>query len=200
MLSVKAIETDQIPNYPLWFFAPFRFRMSSGQPGWVPLMIRFVYTVSVKGIAAIVILFVSSMAAADGPLSSVYKYNGNFIWVSLGMMSASTVKSLSKAKSFVVTVTFSQNAKVKKDSNGNSWFTFVLADFGTDSKWYQTRGSASVPLTNGVVKPGTYHLKIPVAGIPSNVLSSRTQTIDVGPSTSGLIGLTAFTVDSINGQ
>src|SRR5580700_6348137 len=107
-----------------------------------------------KNISAIALLLAASITAVGGQLSHVRLYNGAFIWVKLGTMPAATVKSLSKAKSIVITVTFTQRAVMKKDSNGNTWFTFILSDQSSDWKWHQTTGSGSVPLTGGVVKPG----------------------------------------------
>ncbi len=135
-----------------------------------------------------------------GPITSVSKYNGKFIWVRLGVMPTATVKTLAKAKIVLVGVTFPQDVKLQKDAGGNTWFSFVLSDIGSDGKWTQAKGGTTLPVSGNILKAGKYTLKLPVEGIPQSVLKDPKQFISVGPNTSGLVGKTSFTVDTVKGQ
>src|SRR5580693_6616938 len=101
-------------------------------------MRRFVALVATAG-------FVASAFAGPKPLATVAKYDGKFQWVKLSELPADSLKSLGKAQSILVEVSFPKDVKLKKDARGNVWFTFILADQGSDWKWNQTKGFGSLP-------------------------------------------------------
>jgi hypothetical protein len=147
---------------------------------------------------ALLLPAVLSLAAAK-PLATVKGFNGKFTWIKLAGLSAKSIRSLSTAKSIVFEVTFQHDVKVQKDSRGFQWFTFIVADQGSDWKWNQTTGNGPVKVTAGVVKAGTYTVSVPVGGIPKSVLRDSKQTISVGPGSSGLAGTASFSVDRLRG-
>jgi len=143
----------------------------------------------------------ASMAIAGlKPLASVSKYDGKFTWVKLGFASAETVKTLVHAKAIVFDVTFSHDVKLKKAANGSQWFTFIVADQGSDWKWNQAKASAIVPTSGGTIKAGKYTLSIPTAGISAKALADKQQSISLGPSSSGLQAPASFTIERLKGQ
>jgi hypothetical protein len=137
--------------------------------------------------------------AVAKPLISVRSYNGKFEWLKIENLPASVLRSLSSAKSVSLTVSFPKDVAVKKDKGGNAWFTFVLADQGTDWAWHQTKAWGGVPVSNGTIKAGRYTVSIAAAGIPKAVLQGSKQTISLGPNTSGLVKPASFTIDAIKG-
>ena len=135
-----------------------------------------------------------------GQLTVMRKYNGTFVWIHIGVMPPAKVKTLANAKNILISVKFPQDVKLKKDAGGNAWFSFVLADIGSDGKWTQAKGGATVPVAGTTVKAGKYILKLPVDGIPKSVLKDPKQFLNVGPNTSGLVAKTDFDVDVVKGQ
>jgi hypothetical protein len=155
-----------------------------------------------KGIGCLILgLGLTTLGLASEPcLVSVRKYTGIFLWVKIGALPAASGKSLAKAKTILIDVTFKQKAILKKDKGGHEWFTFILVDQGGDWKWNQTSGSAGVPFSAGVIKPGKYTLTLPVTGIPRSVLSGTKHYITLGVNTSGLSAQTGFDVNRITGK
>ncbi len=134
------------------------------------------------------------------PLATVTKFDGKFAWVKLNPISPDSIKTLGHASAFTFNVNFTHDVKLKKDASGNAWFTFVLADQGGDWKWHQSSQSAIVKSADGLIKAGRYALSIPTKDIPKAVLADKTQTISLGPATSGLAAPISFTVDGLRGQ
>ena len=134
------------------------------------------------------------------PNSNVFKYTGKFLWVKLGPLPASWVKNFSNAHTISFDVKFDHDVKLKKDANGNPWFTFVVADQGSDFKWNQTTGSGVVPQSGGTIKAGTYTISVPVKGIPSSVLKDKNQFFSVGPNTSGLVEKANFIINHLRAK
>jgi hypothetical protein len=145
------------------------------------------------------ILCLAGLSFAD-PFTIVNDYNGKFRWVSLDKLSAATIKSLAAAKTAVIQLSFRKDIKLSKDAGGNAWFSFVIADIGSDGKWCQSKGGATLPVAGNIVKAGKYTVKLPLTGIPNSVLKDPKQTISLGPNTSGIVGKTMFSIDSIKGQ
>ena len=104
------------------------------------------------------------------------------------------------AKSFEVDMTFPKPVKLKKDKNGNQWFSVLIADQGSDWKWHQTAGPGIVPESGGTIKAGKYKVLVPVKGIPSSVLSAPQQSINVGAGCSGLSAPVPFSIDAIRAK
>ncbi len=146
------------------------------------------------------VALVSMALGAAKPLATVAKYDGKFQWIKLATLPADAVKSLASAKSVTITVTFKREVKLKKDPGGNTWFTFILADQGSDWKWNQSTGGGGVPVKGNSIKAGTYKVMMPLTGIPKKVLGDKMQVISVGPNTSGLSAPAAFTIDQVKGQ
>jgi hypothetical protein len=142
------------------------------------------------------IVFGSAMAAGK-PLASVSGFKGKFEWVKLGAVVPERLKTLAGAKSLVIDLSFPKDVKLRKDANGNMWFTFILADQGSDWKWNQTHGFGAIPVVAGTVKAGRYLVAIPLEGIPASVLRDKRQTLSLGPGASGLKTPTSFSILSI---
>ena len=153
----------------------------------------------VTGLVLVLGLTVASMGAGK-PLANVPKFDGKFGWTKLTALPPEALKSLAKAKSILIDITFSHDVKLKKDKGGNTWFTFILADQGSDWKWNQTTGSGSIPAASGTIKAGTYTISVPSAGIPATVLGGKQQLISLGPAASGLVSPISFTVDRVRGK
>jgi len=154
-----------------------------------------------KIIGLIFAIGISALAVAGGkPLANVPKYDGKFVWVKVGDLAPAVIKTLAHAKTIVIDVSFSKDVRLKKDASGNQWFTFILADQGTDWKWNQTSGSGGVKTAGGMIKAGKYSVSLPIAGLPKSVLADKKQTISLGPNTSGLDGSVAFSIDGIKGK
>lgn len=144
--------------------------------------------------------FGSSALGGGKPLATVPHYSGKFIWVKLGDLPAASLKSLEKAKKITVDLSFKYDVILQKDKGGNHWFTFLLADQGSDWKWHQTSTSAVVPSSSGVIKAGVYSISWPISGLPKSVLGDKKQTISLGAGTSGLASAVSFTVDGLRGR
>jgi len=142
----------------------------------------------------------SVVFAGGGPLAKVPKFDGKFLWIKLESVPAASIKSLANAKSIQFDITFSKDVSLKKDKAGNQWFTFIVADQGSDWKWNQTSGSGILKLAGGKIKAGTYTVSVPAAGISKSVLGGKAQTISLGPGTSGLASPASFTIDHLKGS
>ncbi len=137
------------------------------------------------------------VAAGPKPLAQVPHFNGKFVWIKLGKVPTG---SLAHAKVIALDLSIPRDVRLKKDGNGNQWFTFILADQGSDWKWHQSTGAGVLPVKGGVVKAGTYTLVIPTTGLPASVLRDRQQTVSLGPGTSGLMAPASFTVLRLRGR
>lgn len=159
-------------------------------------MKRFVWAILVTAIC-------SSTFAGVPPLAKLRKYSGTFVWIKVGTPPASSIKSFAKAKAFVIDVNLSKDVTLNKDANGNQWFTFIVADQGSDWKWSQTKGNGPLKVIGGKIKAGNYKVIVPTAGIPASVLASKMQSISIGPGTSGIagkLGSLDVTINNIKGQ
>jgi hypothetical protein len=152
-----------------------------------------------KAICSAIISICAIQLAPAAPLAKVSNLGGTFKWIKLANIPVTELKSLSRAKSIVLQVTFPKDVKLKKDKWGNKWFTFIVADQGADWKWTQTAASGAVPLSGETIKAGSYSVVVPSRGIPAAVLKSKQQTISVGPAASGFITSAAFTITAIKG-
>jgi hypothetical protein len=139
-------------------------------------------------------LVIASSLAGLKPLATVPNYDGKFRWVKLGDASPPVVAALSRGGSIALQIAFAHDVRLKKDKNGNAWFTVLLADQGTDWNWHQTSRSAAVPDSGGVIRSGIHTVSISLAGIPQSVLRDKKQTLSLGPGASGLAGRISFTV------
>lgn len=147
------------------------------------------------------IVFLGAVALAAGkPLITIPKFGGAFTWIKVGPMPAATVKALSHAKSFEVDMTFPKPVKLKKDKNGNTWFSVLIADQGSDWKWHQTNAPGVLPVSGGVIKAGKYAVQVSVKGIPASVLSAPQQSATVGAGCSGLSAPIPFSIDAIKAR
>ena len=149
---------------------------------------------------AVAVTLAATVIAAARPLATAPNYAGKFLWIKLAGPPAGTLRSLGSARSIVIDLSFRRDLTLKKDKGGNQWFTFVVADQGSDWKWHQTNGAAGVPVSKGVIKAGHYSISVPVTGLPKSVLQSKQQSISLGPNTSGLTKPTSFTIDAISGR
>jgi len=154
-----------------------------------------------KSLALGAALCACAIAMGGGkPLVNVPKYDGKFVWVKVGALPSESAKTLASAKSILLDVSFPRDVKMKNDKSGYPWFTFVVADQGSDFKWHQTTGGAVMPVAGGVIRAGKYTVSVSVTGIPKSVLSDKTQIISVGPGTSGISGPCSFSIDRIRGR
>jgi hypothetical protein len=131
----------------------------------------------------------------DAAPLKVARFNGKFAWIKVAALPPTTVRSLGSAKSLNLVVVFPKDVHLKPDSRGNQWFTFIAADQGSDWTWHQTKGYGVVPATGGLIKAGSYTVRVPLAGIPKSVLTDKKQTISLGPGASGLASPIAFQVE-----
>ncbi len=153
-----------------------------------------------KTYSTIAVAICAAALAGAAPLAKAPKFDGKFLWIKLAPVPAASLKTLAKAKTIKIGITFGRDVRVKKDAKGYQWFTLIVADQGGDWKWHQTSGSGTVPLSSGVVRAGSYSIAVPVAGIPASVLAGKPQTISVGPASSGLAGPASFTINTISGE
>lgn len=127
----------------------------------------------------------------------IANYNGAFAWIGSDKAGKDAAAKLHNAQSLYFDATFPSDVVLKKDKNGNQWFTFILATIGANGKWNQGQGMASVPAKNGVVKAGTYPLAIAMTGENRAFINGPTIRISIGPGTSGLAHPIAFYIDSV---
>jgi len=145
---------------------------------------------------------ISFSQAAAGTTSGkhslkVANYNGAFAWIGSDKAGGSAARALHDASAVYFDVTFTSNVTLKKDKGGSQWFSFIVAAIGSDGKWNQAKGAAALPVTNGVIKAGTYPLQIPLTGMSRPASSSATLTFNLGPNSSGLAKPITFYIDSI---
>ena len=145
---------------------------------------------------------VSFSQAATGATSGkhslkIANYDGSFVWIGSDQAASSAARALHNASLLYFDVTFTSNVVLKKDKRGNQWFSFIAAAVGADGKWRQGKGMVAVPVVNGVLKAGTYPLKLAIADMPKPAADSAKLTIKLGPNSSGLAKPITFYIDSV---